>query len=92
MESEDLLITTLEVAVPLWINKIKVSGTLHLRLAHRRKELSNIIASKGDIILYKSKKSGETAKAFNALAEALAIMSFIPGGVTFKGKKWETKE
>lgn len=33
------------------------------------------VAEHGDYILYRSKKRGETARAFNALAEGLAILS-----------------
>lgn len=56
----------------------------------RRPQLVDMIASHGDNILFRSKKSGETAKAFNALAEALAFLSFAPGGVKLFGCHWES--
>jgi hypothetical protein len=43
---------------------------------------SYYLASHGDNILYRSKTKGDTANAFNVLADSLARMSFIPGGVT----------
>lgn len=42
-----------------------------------------LIAERGDIILYRSKKKGETAKMMNVLTESLALLAFQPGGVTF---------
>lgn len=73
--------TALEAAVPLWVMRLR-SETWET-LQKRCKECSQIVAEKGDIILFKSAKKGETAAAFNALAEGLAILSFCPGGVKF---------
>ena len=50
-----------------------------------------MIAEHGDNILFRSVKKGETAAAFNALAEGIAILSFAPGGITFMGDHWENK-
>ena len=83
-----LLQATLEIAVPLWIEKLKQQSPEY-RL-ERAKAHVDTIASKGDIILYRSKKTGETAAAFNALAEAIAVLSFQPGGVTVFGLHFET--
>jgi len=87
--TEDLLKSALEAAVPLWILKWK-DKTFAERTA-RAGECGDIIAEHGDIIMFKGKKKGETANAFNALAEALAILSFQPGGVKFMGLHFETK-
>jgi hypothetical protein len=62
---------------------------LEQRIA-RASGLADIIASQGDIILYRGGKKGETAKAFNAMAEGLAIGAYQPGGVTFLGEHWCT--
>jgi len=50
-----------------------------------------MIAEHGDDILFRSKRKGATASAFNALAEGIAILSFAPGGVKVFGGHWETK-
>lgn len=76
----DLLKLTLEVAVPLWIERYR--GQSFERLKERAGECSQVIAEHGDDILYRGK---HTATAFNRLAEALAILSFPPGGVRFAG-------
>jgi len=82
-----LMLATLQVAVPLWAERLK-----HQRLADllpRARELAQVVAEKGDVLQFKSKKRGETAKAFDALAEGLAILSFAPGGVRFSGVHFE---
>lgn len=87
MNDEALLNATLSAAVPL--RALELRRIPFERLMSRAPELGQIIAEKGDIIQFKSKKKGETAAAFNALAEALAILSFMPGGVTFFGQHFE---
>ena len=76
-----LLSATLALAVPLWIERLKTKPWSEL--AAKAKEAADVVASKGDIIQFKSKKKGETAAAFNGLAEGLAILAFVPGGVKF---------
>jgi hypothetical protein len=49
-----------------------------------------MVAHHGDNILYRSKKKGESAKAFNALAKGLACLAFAPGGVNAFGGHWQT--
>lgn len=87
MPDDFLLMATLEVAVPLWIERVRPMP-MDARLA-RAQELADVVAAKGDVIMFKSSKKGESGAAFNALAEALAIMAFAPGGVLFNGQRWE---
>jgi hypothetical protein len=74
------------MAVPVWIEEVR------LWTADRRTQRSVAcmleIAEHGDIILYRSDVAGESADAFNRLAEGLAILSFAPGGVRFAGRHW----
>ena len=87
-----LLQASLAAAVPLWCAEIRARGAANWErvVPARSHELARIIAEHGDIIQFRSKKRGETAAAFNALAEALALMSFAPGGVRFLGDRWES--
>jgi len=89
--SESLLKTTLQCAVLLRIfeNARLTADELWDCFESRREYLIDMIASHGDDILFKSRREGDTAKAFNALAESLAFMAFVPGGVTFLGDHWE---
>jgi hypothetical protein len=42
-----------------------------------------VLAERGDRLLFRSERKGETADMFVGLARTLAIMSFVPGGVPF---------
>lgn len=53
--------------------------------------VAQLLAEKGDVLMYGGGRRGEAAEAFNHLAHALAVMSFLPGGVRFAGTCWETK-
>ncbi len=79
----------LSAAVPLWV--FEMSRVPLTTLTAQAPELAQIIAEKGDVAQFKSKKKGETASAFNAIAKALAILSFMPGGVTFLGEHFENR-
>jgi hypothetical protein len=84
-----LLQTFLSAAVPLRIMEFQNRSWEELKPLAL--EASQVIAEKGDRILYRGQKKGETAKAVNKLAEGLAIMSFAPGGVKAFGLHFEAK-
>lgn len=83
MSTEDLLHASLAAAVPLWIEELRQLPAEEI--IRRRRLCVDAIAHKGDLILYRSRKKGESAAAFNRLAEGLACLAFAPGGVTFLG-------
>lgn len=89
MESEKYhpLSDFLMLAVPLWAMRCQRMPLNEL--IKKCGDISQVIGEKGDIILFKTKKEGESAKAFNRLAEGIAILSFVPGGVTFMGTHYE---
>lgn len=82
-----LLRSTLEVAVPLWIEQLRPL-TWHER-ADRAELCGQYVAEHGDVIMYRGARQGDTAAAFNRLAEGLACLAFVPGGVKFMGMHWE---
>lgn len=82
-DGAELLRVSLAVAVPLWIEEMR-SWPEELRLKTAR-DAAQVVAKKGDIIQFRSKKKGETAAAFNELAKGLAAASFVPDGVKFLG-------
>jgi hypothetical protein len=90
----NLLLISLEAAVPLWAERWRAWLRLWEweRVVQRAQELSQIVASEGDNILFRGAKKGDSARAFNALAEGLALLSMFPGGVKFLGEKWEHKK
>lgn len=87
MDGGELLRMSLSTAVPLWIVEFKQLPWEKLeRIAT---EASQYIAEHGDDILFKSKKKGDTAKAFNQLAKGVAVLAFVPGGVKTLGLHFE---
>lgn len=87
--NQALLTGMLAVAIPMWVEQLKKRP--FAELLARGGGLADIIATKGDVLQFGGGKKGETGAAFNALAEALAILSFFPGGVTFAGDHYENK-
>jgi hypothetical protein len=82
----------LDATVPLWIETIK-SLTPEQRL-ERITELNSDgldFCLRMEYVLHKGPKEGDTAKAFNDLAKAIALLSFCPGGVHSFGRHWETR-
>lgn len=83
-----LLAGMLSLAVPLWIEAMR-NWSEEERMEYGRK-CADIVAEKGDVILYRGKK-GESAAAFNALAEGVAALAFAPGGVSIFGLHFEAR-
>lgn len=82
-----LLTGMLQIAVPLAIGEMR-GWSEEARLAKAAEYGQVIVGENGSDILFRSEKKGETAKAFNALARALAALAYHPGGVTFMGQHW----
>jgi hypothetical protein len=82
----DLLEMTLEVAVPLRIWELRhATGGERIRLAG---QASCEIAEHGDVILYRSPRHGDTARAVSWLITGLACAAYQPGGVRFGNLGW----
>ena len=92
MPDDTMLKVTLSAAVPLWILKIQNECWTPEYRHERIAICGETVAFKGDIILFRGRKPGETAEAFNRLAEGIALLSFAPGGVTTFGMHFESKE
>jgi len=86
MEGDGTLSIALSCSVPLFVERWR-DQTWGDR-QRRARECAQIIAEKGDVLQFGGKGC---AVAFNALAEGLAIASFVPGGVRFAGEHWESK-
>jgi hypothetical protein len=92
--TRDLLTAALGAAVPLTIKDFEVQleyGRLTVDdLTREAPELGQFIAEHGDNILYRSKKKGETAEAFNKLVRAIAILAIIAGEVKIFGQTFRS--
>jgi hypothetical protein len=79
----------LEGAVPVWIAEIKDRGGPDDTDYERVRAFAPVLAERGDRLLHGSRVPGETADLFNRLADALAVLAFLPGGVRAFGRHWE---
>jgi len=86
-----LLSDTLQLAVPLRIDELRRAGGPRSTDFEEARAFVPDLCAKGDLILYKSKKKGETAALFNRLVRAIAVLAFVPGGVRLFDSHWEAK-
>lgn len=84
------LLPALQMSVPLFM--AQMIGWDDVQLAHAATVCGEIVAAEGDNILFKSVRKGDSARAFNALAQGLAVLAFAPGGVDFAGEHWQAGE
>ena len=82
-----LLTSTLQLAVPMWIEQLK--GCSQGYILERARLCSQEIAEHGDLLLFVGEKKGSSAEVFNRLAEGIACLSFCSGGVKIFGDHWE---
>lgn len=87
--NSELLNIALQAAVPLRIQELRKQPLASVMNRKRLEELGDAIGSRGDLIMFGSKKAGRAEDAFNKLAEALARLAFVQGGVTFNGVHYE---
>lgn len=87
---QHILPDMLQLAVPLYIQQLKDKGGPADEDFNRLCGIGNSLACQGDVLLFGGRKKGETAQLFNDLAFAIAVMSFVPGGVCAFGQRWES--
>ena len=87
-----MLTSAMQAAIPIWIAKWKQQPweMVWKRLGEQTKTLPDMLGSKGEILMFGGGKKGEATKLFNETAEAVALMSFLPGGIDIFGDHWET--
>lgn len=83
------LAIALSASVPLCVAEFQQRPWRELDA--QRSEWVQMIAEHGDHILYRSKREGDSAKAFSALVQAIAFLSFAPGGVKLLGTHWQNR-
>jgi hypothetical protein len=77
-----LLVAQLQTTVPfVMLDLYKQGGplTYEWRFAY---EFSQVLAEKGDMLLFADGKRGTTAKMMGDLSRVAAILAFTPGGIT----------
>lgn len=93
LDRNHLLPMTLSAAVPLRAEALCKEPLATILDQHTLDHLREIIHDAGEYIIHRD-DSGQnrTANGFNALAEALARLAFLPGGVKCFGTHWEYKQ
>jgi hypothetical protein len=93
METEHPLLPFLQTAVPLLIAGYKQADGPTPTDFDRIRAFGLVLAQKADHLLYASSatKSGEAADLANRTADAIAVLSFLPGGITVFDEHWESK-
>jgi hypothetical protein len=81
----------MQVAVPLWIERMRAKGGPDAEDRKKAQETSGILGERGDILLCGGGKKGEASDQFNRTAHAVAVLAFCPGGVTIFGSHFEAK-
>lgn len=75
----------LALVVPFKIIELKRRGGPSDEELEQAREFAATLGEKGDILLYRSERKGETELLFNQLARAIAVGSFLPGGIRVFG-------
>jgi len=85
------VLALLDAAVPLWAMQFRSKSLEELQ--QLAKEQGEVLALCGpaQALAGGPFKPGEAAAGFNALAKAIAILSFWPGGITLFGQHWENQ-
>ena len=93
-ESGDLLRQLLPIAVSLWAKKIQKdipdNWEFYQKILQDYNEKCLDEPEFTTALLFKTK--GKTAESFNRFAQAIAILSFAPGGIQILGLHFEYKK
>lgn len=92
MKNQALLTTMMQTAVPLHVMRLKEKGGPTKEDMARAQETSDILGERGDILLHGGGKKGEAADQFNRTAHAIAVLAFVPGGVTLFGTTFDAEK
>ncbi len=85
------IVDMLDIAVPLRIMLLEDKGGATQEDFDRLKGFAERLGSKGDVLLYGG-KPGEAAELFNEVSQAIAVLSYCPGGIKLFGRHWETRK
>lgn len=88
-ENNSQLSMALSAAVPLRMMAMAERGGPDASDMKKAQEAVGLLGEKGDRLLFKSAKKGETANLFNSLAHAITVLSFCPGGVNTFGQNFD---
>ena len=80
----------LSVAVPWRMLEIaKRGGITDDDIKRIQTYTEDLAGPKGTDLFFKSKKNGESAERFNQVADTLAVLAFLPGGIKTLGEHYD---
>lgn len=83
--------TMLQVSVPWRILQFQERGGVTAEDFARVATYNDILAGEeGVYLLFRSPKPGVTARMFNLVSDAIAVLSYAPGGITIFDDHYET--
>jgi hypothetical protein len=80
----------LDAAVSLRILALQEQGGPTTEDFNRIQSYDQLLGERGNFLWMKSKKKGETAKVASAVADAIAVLSFVPDGIEIFGRHWKS--
>lgn len=88
--NQDARASTFQAGIMLHILELRERGGPTIAEWSRIAEFANALAEKADVMLFGGCKKGEAADLFNKTCKAVAILSFVPGGITLMGEHYES--
>lgn len=80
-----LIQSTLEIAVPFRMLELHQRGGPSDLDWEETRAFGDVLPYAGDNLIYKSGKRGETARLMSDTIRAVAVLAFVPGGITIYG-------
>lgn len=82
----------IQLAILIWIKKMMNMPLEDVwkRLDEISGTLPSLLATKGEAFIFGTGKKGEAALMFSQVAEGVALMSFLPGGIHIFEHHWES--
>jgi hypothetical protein len=80
----------LDAAVSLRILALQEQGGPTKEEFNHIQSYDQLLGERGNFLWMKSKKKGETVKVANAVADAIAVLSFVPGGIEIFDRHWKS--
>jgi hypothetical protein len=85
----DLMRLTLELGVPVRALELMHHGGPSRFDFDEARAFADVLAEKGDILQFRGGKKGEAGEIMGGLIRAVAVMAFVPGGVTVFGAHFQ---
>lgn len=85
----NLLADMMQMAVPLHMAKLSEKGGPTPEDMKEAQGVSDVLGERGDVLLCGGGKKGECASMFNRTAFAIAVLAFVPGGISIFGCHFE---